>query len=410
MKPRIQAIATPIRYRGTKRHMAHRVSNIIRDLGSRGRVVDLFSGMGCVAEALAGVRSVVTNDALSFTTSFARARFTAKKRSRTVAQAADSLKGRYRDHVGALSETYRAGLRAEQQALDEGPDALREYLASARHVANSSWTKRKARAAALAKGSGRYSLTTLYFSAGYFGLRQAIQLDALRYAIDLVGGDDDRDWLLSAWIASAATLINAPGHTAQFLKPNTLVAFGRIKSLWRRSVWAEFQNRLIAIQPVGAQRWRDKNDVRNEDALKLLGSNSLTHVGAIYADPPYTKDQYSRFYHVYETLYRYDFPDSVGEGRVRSDRFSTGFCLKSEVEQSFASLFERVGELRVPLVLSYPSDGLLHKAGAVVPTLVRGRLRIAEIQSFEAEHSTLGASMGSRTKTAMENLYVCEAI
>ncbi len=45
------------------------------------QAVDLFSGMGCVAEGLADVRPVVTNDALAFTAGFARARFTTSVRA-----------------------------------------------------------------------------------------------------------------------------------------------------------------------------------------------------------------------------------------------------------------------------------------------------------------------------------------
>jgi adenine-specific DNA-methyltransferase len=64
-------------------------------------------------------------------------------------------------------------------------------------------------------------LTQYYFAAGYFSLRQAMQFDALRYAIDsTLLSDCDRDWALAAWICTAARLANAPGHTAQYLKPN----------------------------------------------------------------------------------------------------------------------------------------------------------------------------------------------
>ena len=135
----------------------------------------------------------------------------------------------------------------------------------------------------------------------------------------------------------------------------------------------------------------------------------LRGVGAVYADPPYTKDQYSRYYHVYETLYRYDFPDSHGAGRVRSDRFSTGFCLKSGVVGAFEELFDAVASRGIPLILSYPTEGLLASRGLTVPDLLTDRLNLAAVHSFQAQHSTMGASSGSTTKDATENLYVCTA-
>jgi len=401
----------PIRYMGTKRHIAYRVRDIVSQLEPQGRVLDLFSGMGAVAESLAGVRSVITNDALSFTNSFARARFLGGARSHTIADVVELLRAPYRVRVGELSAAHRGRLREEQRALDGDEDTLRTYMGSVECVANSD---RAARAAAEAKAdtsAGHYQLATLYFSAGYFGLRQAIQLDALRFAIDSLDEDCEvsRDWLLASWLGAASTVINAPGHTAQFLQPNDATGFGRIRRYWRRSLWDEFQTRLLELKPIGSSQWRRRNGVVNSDALALMKYGDLRGVGAVYADPPYTKDQYSRYYHVYETLYRYDFPDSHGAGRVRSDRFSTGFCLKSGVVGAFEELFDAVASRGIPLILSYPTEGLLASRGLTVPDLLTDRLNLAAVHSFQAQHSTMGASSGSTTKDATENLYVCTA-
>jgi len=52
-----------------------------------------------------------------------------------------------------------------------------------------------------------------------------------------------------------------------------------------------------------------QNRVEVSDALSLLKSSRVSSVTAVYADPPYTKDQYSRYYHVYETMYRIRLSD-----------------------------------------------------------------------------------------------------
>jgi adenine-specific DNA-methyltransferase len=398
----------PIRYMGTKRHIASRVRALVSDLRPKGQVLDLFSGMGSVAEELAGLRPVVTNDALAFTAPLARARFTADRRHWTAAHVINTLRAPYRDQAEGLSTTYRARLIEEQRALDSGPAALSTYMAESDHVASGRAAEQQAARAAGAQDADRYMLTTLYFAAGYFGLRQAIHLDALRCAIDQseVAGFD-RDWVVGAWLATAAVLANAPGHTAQFLRPNTETAYKRIRRSWHRSVWDVFQDRLLGIKLVGSPAWRRRNRVEVSDALELLVGGSLDGVGAVYADPPYTRDQYSRFYHVYETLYLYDFPDSVGQGRVRSDRHSSSFCLRSGVVSAFDQMFEAIAELGVPLVLSYPTEGLLACAGSSVATLLQDRMTIAVHESFQIDHSTMGGSKGSTTKSATENLYVC---
>ena len=400
----------PIRYMGTKRHVAHRVRRLAEEVCPDGKVVDLFSGMGCVAEGLAGFRSVVTNDALGFTAVLARARFMGTQRSMTAAEAVHRLRDPYRKQFDYLLRLHRDRIKEEDRALDGDRAALVDYMGSARHVGNDPGVARQASMAAVVEGPAHYCMATLYFSAGYFGLRQALQVDALRYAIDSLDQvAADIDWLLGAWLASAATVLNAPGHTAQYLKPNTEAATARIRRYWRRNVWAEFQNRLVDLKPVGSPDWRHSNRSEIADAVLLLASGRLADVGLVYADPPYTKDQYSRYYHVYETLVRYDFPGSLGEGRTRPEaqRFSTGFSLKSQVVDTFARMFDAVNRLDVPLILSYPSQGLLADAHATVAEVAAGRLRITKTQSFPAEHSTLGASQGSKTKLATENLYVC---
>ena len=250
-------------------------------------------------------------------------------------------------------------------------------------------------------------MTVIYFSAGYFSTAQAAQLDALRFAIDSYDEGASRDWLMAAWLAAAGTVINAPGHSAQYLKPGNDEVYKRIRRQWQRPVWSIFIDKLEAIQAVGTKKWRAKNAVCNADALELVGAPEFAGVGTVYADPPYTKDHYSRFYHVYETLYRYDFPDSGGVGRYRSDRFYTPFSLARSVEDAFRRLFKTVADLELPLVLSYPEGGLLQRHGPSVTALLEEYFTIKHSHHVTLQHSTLGASKGSHVKSALEGVYVC---
>ena len=396
----------PIRYMGTKRSIASRVRRQVASLAPRGQVLDLFSGMGCVAEALATVAPVRTNDALSFTAAIAKARFKGE-RTKSAHELVSMLREPYREAVESETRRARIKLRDEQRAVDLGQEALLKYVQGAEHVGNSTRIKRAAASSAKATGISHYRLLALYFSAGYFSTRQAIHLDALRYAIDIADlSEADRDWALSAWLTTAAVIINAPGHTAQHLKPNTESAYRRMRRCWIRSTWDTFVNEIVDLKSVGTAEWRESNAVGVDDAIGLLKKLSISDVAAVYADPPYTKDQYSRYYHVYETMYRYDYPESLGTGRARSDRFTSSFCLKTQVESSFRELFSTVAALQIPLVLSYPSDSLLSKADGSLSSIGSEYMRFLAVESFPAEHSTMGASKGSTTKSATENIYV----
>lgn len=396
-----------VRYMGTKRHMADHVRDVIAELQPVGRVIDLFSGMGSVAESLQDTTSVVTNDALSFTASISRARFTGADRVTKPSAVKSRLIDAYAARVLELEAIWMSELKLENEAIASGREGLARYMSRASHVGNSVSLRRRARAAAEASGSDHYELASLYFSAGYLSLKQAIEVDALRAAIDLDRTRDERDWLLGSWIAATSVLINAPGHTAQFLKPNTDSGYARILRTWGRSVWDEFLVALNTLDQVGSAAWRADNSVYVGDALELVGTGHLQNIGAVYADPPYTKDQYSRYYHVYETLFRYDYPDASGAGRNRSDRFTTGFSLKSAVVASFADLCRNVSRMGVPLVISYPSAGLLGDAGTSVELIAKEYFKSVSNRPISANHSTMGASTGESKKSATENLYVC---
>jgi adenine-specific DNA-methyltransferase len=394
-----------IRYMGTKRHIAPRVRRLAQDMPQRGRFVDLFSGTGSVASQLSNCRSVVTNDVHRFLRPLLSARFTSERTAKP-RDALNDLERRFRRQRAFLRDEFGDRLSEERRAVSAGQSALLAYMSFAPHVGVSEDWRKHALSASRLTGPGRYKLTTLYFSSSYLSTSQAIDLDTLRYAIDR-SEHNRQDWLVAAWLETVDHVLNAPGHSAQYLKPNSESTFRRIRSVWKRDVWQAFADSLSTIRPLGSVEWRARNEVRSGDSLVLLASRKLTDVGVYYADPPFTRDQYSRYYHLYETLYLYDYPESAGIGRYRRDRFTTPFSLVTQVGDAFDHLFSFISQSQRPLILSYPSDGLLVKAGYDVIDLTRVHFKTVKTHSFQIEHSTMGASKGERSQTKTENLYVC---
>lgn len=400
----VPVAAGPIRYMGTKRALASIVREEALRIGAQGLVADLFSGMGTVSAALAPDRSILVNDALSFTGALARARFL--ERSTTTSEAMSRLLfPAYRACQDALRERFRDRLAEERAALEAGPSQLRAWIKRAPHVGNSDSARVSAHESSTQVGPERYALTTLYFAAGYFSTAQAIGLDSLRFAIDQQQGLD-RDWLLAVWITCAGRLVNAPGHAAQFLQPTSEEAFKRVRRQWQRSPWATFGDSFSAVSLVGDRRWRRGNLVVTGDAAEVVRSTAFDQVGLVYADPPYTKDHYSRYYHVYETLYRYDYPDSLGQGRYRSDRLSSRFSILSKTTTAFEDLFSAVSARGLPMILSYPENGLATQR-VDMAALVKRYFSLEHVLEFTLRHSTLGRSTGTTTKEARERIYVC---
>jgi adenine-specific DNA-methyltransferase len=176
----------------------------------------------------------------------------------------------------------------------------------------------------------------------------------------------------------------------------------------QRSFWDTWMDCTKGLRPLGNVRWRNGNRSFNQESLSLLGYLSTERVrpSVIYADPPYTDDQYSRYYHVWETLVAYDYPRAEGEGRYRPDRFHTPFSRKSEVVWSVTELVRRTAALEADLVLSYPANGLLQSAGADPHDLLCQsfcKVKIAVQRSYT--HSTMGGSKGVARHPVTEQVY-----
>jgi len=397
-----------IRYMGTKRYLASPVADKVRSMPGSGRVVDLFCGTGAVTSELAGVSSVVMNDANAFLGPMLRSQFAVAERTAPY-RVVDCLRSEFVRRRQQLEESYNDRLNAEATAMRSGREALHDWMEHIKHVGSSSEIAAEADRASRRTGPGRYCLATLYFSGGYFSTKQAIGIDALRCAIDRSSSmaESEQDQALAALTLTLDRVLNSPGHSAQFLRPNSESAYRRIIRVWSRDVWNVFVDCLSELKPVGGKDWRRRNTFRQSDALDLVADRSIRRLRAVYADPPYTKDQYSRYYHVHETLFLYDFPGSTGRGRYRSDRFASSFSSVVRVEEAFRSLFESVSSRGIPLILSYPTDGLLFRRGIDTVVLASEYFRSVSTSSFAATHSTMGASTGLSSNQKVENIHVC---
>ena len=87
------------------------------------------------------------------------------------------------------------------------------------------------------------------------------------------------------------------------------------------------------------------------------------NVRTVYADPPYTRDHYSRFYHVLETIALDDVPEistvkihgstHVSNGIYRKDRHQSPFCIRSKAPKAFKEMFRVISASNRNLLLSY---------------------------------------------------------
>ena len=240
-----------------------------------------------------------------------------------------------------------------------------------------------------------------------------MEIDSLRFAIDNAAAEGrishtERDWSLIALGQVASHVNNSTGHFAQYLKPR-IGNLHRILQKRRRSVLDEFFKALASMSPVGPEEWRKHNAVFCSDAIGLLRRMRRwkTRPSVVYADPPYSKAQYARYYHVLDVLIEYGYPAVFGEGRYPARRPRTMFALEAHVVESIHQLVQSSAELGASIVLSYPSNGLLSARGVNPLHIIKRHYRRADLAfSVNGRHSTFGAPSVGWKIPVRENVYV----
>ncbi len=218
-------------------------------------------------------------------------------------------------------------------------------------------------------------LATKYFGGVYFSYKQAICLDAILDNITEVESKY-RPTLLAALLSTASDIVNTVGKQfAQPIRPrnkNGTPKTGIIKQLRKDrnlnvlSVYTNWVNKYAEIKVSTL-----KHEILIMDFKKALDKLD-DDVSTVYADPPYTRDHYSRFYHGLETLCLMDYPsvsttniggvERLSRGLYREEREQSDFCIRSKAPQAFEELFKIVAKKKKNLLLSYSPYNKENKA------------------------------------------------
>jgi adenine-specific DNA-methyltransferase len=400
---------------GSKHALAPDVARLVKRQRP-GPLIDLFCGMCAIGGAVApSGRSVWGNDIQRYAAVAARCQLTARTGPLASPDLASRLTTDFVANMAALKDRFGSALNVEHKRLAAG--SVEDYLAGYerwQHAANSQKVAAECRRLSQ-RPEFPSRLCTLTFSWGYFGLRQSIEIDSVRHAIDAARARGDltteqRDWAVLGLLQAASACASAPGHFAQYLRGTTATSVARIRRQRARSTWATFLQAADEHYPFGTRSWRSTNRVLCADALGIwprLSRQKVDHA-VIYADPPYSKDHYSRYYHVLETLARYDYPEANGLGRYRPDRFVTPFSLKTQAVAAFQSLFAAAASRGWTLILSYPSNGLLQDIAAdLAEELLRDAFPSVHLAlQRPIAHSTMGARHGSARSQVDELVWV----
>jgi adenine-specific DNA-methyltransferase len=370
-----------MRYMGNKRSILNFIIPILKEELSKGDpILDLFAGTCAVGYALKRGHVVFANDIQEYSYVVSSALLADTLNIRSVNHAKEELQADFYSNFEELEEVFGAPIKEESKYLGRrinrmSYSAYRAFSERYPYYSNPKgnhgysddflylFEEENIRMHRDDLGILPYMLFSTYFSNGYFGVRQCAEIDSLRYAIGQVEDLKRRTVYLTCLISALSSAVSSTGHFAQYRKINSQKSCQSILDERHKSISVAFYDKLQEFihEYVDNGQLGRKNRCFNCDFRELfeVHSRELQDLAMVYADPPYSSANYSRFYHVLETLVKYDFPENDFVGRYRRDRQISGFCRYSSVEGEFKALFELVSGLGATLALSYSSKGMI---------------------------------------------------
>lgn len=208
-----------------------------------------------------------------------------------------------------------------------------------------------------------------YYAATYFGVFQALEIDRIWQAIvTLETKGTVEGWVIASLLTALFSAASACTFTAgkHFAQPYIIgaertneYALRRVLEDRRVDVSEKF---LQAVNMLIAK----VNDTHSKHKVLNCSFEDWTSetvrdakIDLIYADPPYTAQQYSRFYHILETLSKGCIPNlqvfrgGPTRGIYPTDRFKSAFCSKRSARAAFDRLLSLGSNTGASVLLSY---------------------------------------------------------
>ncbi|MCA5937839.1 DNA adenine methylase [Pectobacterium brasiliense] len=398
-------IVKPIYYLGAKNSFLNEIKVIIDSVRKKsGPVCDLFSGSGVVGNFLSQFYPVTTVDIQEYSRVISSALFNSNQIDYEKIKSNIELIT-FNEEFQEIYQCIRPLCEYEKKALENISDGnvknIVEIVESlplvARNVLSKSGSlldelKHECYLRLTAKGLDLPQLTTTlrYFGGVYFSYYQAFVLDMILRLSD--NSDDyNKDFIKAIALSTASSVVNTVGKQfAQPIRPRN--KDGSIKNNLSSLISKDRNLDPIKIAIYWIEKYRtNQSPCFSSDALKMDYNVALDKYGrefsVVYADPPYTRDHYSRFYHVLETMSLRDEPSiststrlgikELSRGFYREQRHQSPFCIRSLAPDAFKNLFSATSSYDIPLVLSYSP----HEEGDGTHPRVVSTKRLTELAS-----------------------------
>lgn len=375
-RPRQIEVFRPVQYLGSKMRSLAAITEVVDRLSPGGPVMDAFSGTSVVGQALASHgHRVLASDAMGFASLFAKSMLGVDRQPIDTADLISQLRTA-EDY--SWFEPWSTAVASEDEAVRslDGPRLIELSLGLPQVWRNTGGDE--ALNAQLEIVRGRVGRSTVnvapiaatHYAGTYFGIRQALEIDALRQGIwslkrAALIGEWGEGLLLTALLAAASEAAFSAGK--HFAQPHAIhrqkdltFAARRIVEDRRKSIRLLFDDRLTAALRLA--RPATENHIATQATVDSLPADWWRQAAVVYADPPYTAQQYSRFYHVPEVLVNYRVPalemidSQPTRGLYPEGRYKSPYSSRAGAPVAFAHLCGSTADARASLVISYSAS------------------------------------------------------
>ena len=361
----------PIQYLGSKLRVLDEICNATDALlPNKGRIADLFTGSTVVAQSLADRGHELTAvDSQIYCKVLATAFLSIQRKESEFFDADQILDHATTAYNSRQVKDWEPYAAIEDKLLFESDSArLRKLYGTLPLI----WRDKSNPYFGLVTARNdhvppvRIPLFTSIYAGSYFGIRQALNMDRLRHSIfALHDARSISTWQMNAALASLLSTASSAVHSAgkHFAQPlsTSETKGGGFKD--RRLL----QDRAVSIQETftrcatainASTRHVDGQHSAYSDTAEHFITTAPRHFDLFYVDPPYTSQQYSRFYHVLETMCTYELPDLLNRGRITTglyptNRFKSAFSSKVKALPAIRCIVQSARRRNTSLLISY---------------------------------------------------------
>jgi len=333
-----------IKYMGAKKKILSFVIDAINDTYEDGKLCDLFGGTSILSGALGKIIPIHSNDIQEYSSILAKTYLSDYDW--------DCYSDNILDEITNKAQKYVAFIQSKFPELAYTYDktlTIEEFVAL---------ENKQQELINLDFNGVSYHLFTKYYSGTYWSYEQCLWIDAIRKVADDFKSTPIYNLILSSLMFAMSYNSQSTGHFAQYRDAKSLSSKEDIHIYRKKEILPYFKNKFNELREFLNN---NNNNLHHRvtsldysDCLEEIEQNSL-----VYADPPYGFVHYSRFYHAFETLVKYDYPEVAYKGRYREERHQSPFCKRKEVKSAFKTLFEKINSKNAKLILSYSNTGMI---------------------------------------------------